>query len=206
MSKGRNLAKLLVSNTGSIGSSALATVLDTAPAQLDTLKELASALANDANFAVTVNTSLSGKQATLVSGTNIKSLNSTSLLGSGNIAVQPTLVSGTNIKTVNGNSLLGSGDITISGGSSLTGLTQDTVYNGSAPYGNTILGYSAYASGNNNNTRFNVVVGVNAYSTWYESVALGYNAKAEGAQVLSIGVNARTKTDQTMAVGSNAGI
>jgi hypothetical protein len=33
---------------------------------------------------------------------------------------QPTLVSGTNIKTVNGNSLLGSGDITISGGGSLT--------------------------------------------------------------------------------------
>jgi hypothetical protein len=33
---------------------------------------------------------------------------------------QPTLVSGTNIKTINGNSLLGSGDITISGGSSLT--------------------------------------------------------------------------------------
>lgn len=31
---------------------------------------------------------------------------------------QATLVSGTNIKTVNGNSLLGSGDITISGGSS----------------------------------------------------------------------------------------
>ena len=29
---------------------------------------------------------------------------------------QDTLVSGTNIKTVNGNSLLGSGDITISGG------------------------------------------------------------------------------------------
>jgi hypothetical protein len=29
---------------------------------------------------------------------------------------QDTLVSGTNIKTVNGNSLLGSGDLTISGG------------------------------------------------------------------------------------------
>lgn len=53
------------------------------------------------------------KQATLVSGTNIKTVNSTSLLGSGNVAVQPTLVSGTNIKTVNGTSLLGSGDISI---------------------------------------------------------------------------------------------
>lgn len=53
-------------------------------------------------------------QAPLVSGTSIKTVNSTSLLGSGDVAVQPTLVSGTNIKTVNGSSLLGSGDLTIS--------------------------------------------------------------------------------------------
>ena len=56
------------------------------------------------------------KQNTLISGTNIKTINSTSLLGSGNVSVQPTLVSGTNIKTINGNSILGSGDLTISGG------------------------------------------------------------------------------------------
>lgn len=52
-------------------------------------------------------------QSKLVSGTNIKTVNNTSLLGSGNIAVQPTLVSGTNIKTVNGQSILGSGNIAI---------------------------------------------------------------------------------------------
>lgn len=55
------------------------------------------------------------RQATLVSGTNIKTVNSTSLLGSGDVAVQPTLVSGTNIKTINNNSLLGSGNLTVSG-------------------------------------------------------------------------------------------
>ena len=32
-------------------------------------------------------------------------------------AKQPTLVSGTNIKTINGNSLLGAGDLAVSGGS-----------------------------------------------------------------------------------------
>lgn len=63
-----------------------------------------------------------GAQATLVSGTNIKTIGNQSLLGSGNltpanIGAQATLVSGTNIKTVNGESLLGSGNITISGGS-----------------------------------------------------------------------------------------
>lgn len=51
------------------------------------------------------------KQDTLTSGTTIKTVNSTSLLGSGDIAVQATLVSGSNIKTVGGTSLLGSGDI-----------------------------------------------------------------------------------------------
>jgi hypothetical protein len=60
-----------------------------------------------------VTTALATKQDSLVSGTNIKTINSTSVLGSGNIAVQETLVSGNNIKTLNNTSLLGSGDITI---------------------------------------------------------------------------------------------
>ena len=60
-----------------------------------------------------VTTALATKQDTLVSGTNIKTVNSTSLVGSGNVAVQETLVSGTNIKTINSTSLLGSGNITI---------------------------------------------------------------------------------------------
>lgn len=66
-----------------------------------------------------LNTALSGKQATLVSGTSIKTVNSTSLLGSGDIAVQATLVSGTNIKTINNTSLLGSGDVAVQ--ASITG-------------------------------------------------------------------------------------
>lgn len=56
---------------------------------------------------------LNAKQDTLVSGTNIKTVNSTTLLGSGNLNVQEVLVSGTNIKTVDGNSLLGSGNVSI---------------------------------------------------------------------------------------------
>lgn len=57
---------------------------------------------------------LNAKQATLISGTNIKTVNSTTILGSGNISVQDVLVSATNIKTVNGSTLLGSGDLVIS--------------------------------------------------------------------------------------------
>lgn len=84
-----------------------------------------------------LNTALSGKQATLVSGTSIKTVNSTSLLGSGDIPVQPTLVSGTNIKTINSTPILGAGDITITNspyaiagnslaGSAITGTTANT--------------------------------------------------------------------------------
>jgi hypothetical protein len=58
-----------------------------------------------------VTTALATKQATLVSGTNIKTINSATLLDSGDIALQTPLVSGTNIKTINGTSVLGSGDI-----------------------------------------------------------------------------------------------
>ncbi len=53
----------------------------------------------------------SAKQDALVSGTNIKTVNSASLLGPGDVAVQPTLVSGTNIKTINGSSILASGNL-----------------------------------------------------------------------------------------------
>jgi hypothetical protein len=81
-----------------------------------------------------------GKQDTLVSGDNIKTINGASVLGSGNLSVssaaawggitgtlssqtdlntalnakQDTLVSGTSIKTVNGNSLVGSGNLNVS--------------------------------------------------------------------------------------------
>ena len=92
-----------------------------------------------------IQTQIDSKQATLVSATNIKTIEGQSILGSGNIdlsksdvglsnvdntsdankpistatqtalnAKQDTLVSGTNIKTINTNSILGSGDLTIS--------------------------------------------------------------------------------------------
>ena len=66
---------------------------------------------NNTYYLLSVDGWYNRKQNTLVSGTSIKTINSTSLLGSGNVAVQPTLVSGTNIKTINSTSLLGSGDI-----------------------------------------------------------------------------------------------
>jgi len=42
-------------------------------------------------------TALDGKQDTLVSGTNIKTVNSTSLLGSGNITIEQPTPTGSNL-------------------------------------------------------------------------------------------------------------
>lgn len=79
-------------------------------------------------------------QEPLISGTNIKTVNSTSLLGSGNVAVQETLVSGTNIKTINTASVLGSGDIPLVAPGAVTGsgLTMAT---------NRLLGRTTAATG-----------------------------------------------------------
>lgn len=60
-----------------------------------------------------VHPSDTAKQDKLVSGTNIRTINSQSLLGVGNITVQDVLVSGTDIKTINSEDLLGSGDISL---------------------------------------------------------------------------------------------
>lgn len=86
-----------------------------APAVSNPLMDGTAAVGSSQNYAREdhVHPSDTSKQDALVSGTNIKTLNSNSLLGSGDLTVQETLVSGTNIKTINSNSLLGSGDLTV---------------------------------------------------------------------------------------------
>jgi hypothetical protein len=127
-----------------------------------------------------VTTALATKQDTLVSGTNIKTVNSTSLLGSGNVAVQETLVSGTNIKTINSTSLLGSGNITIAANpSGVSGAIQFS--NG-----------SAFASDASNlfwdDTNNRLGVGTNAPSVPLEVLGNAWiNAPASTDAILSIG-------------------
>lgn len=81
-----------------------------------------------------LNTGLAGKQDTLVSSQNIKTINNESILGPGNMTVitdisgkQDVLVSGTNIKTINNESILGSGNITIQAGDIYSGTGNITI-------------------------------------------------------------------------------
>lgn len=100
--------------TGTSGTNVNATGTVTTAGTLTVNIPTASAT-NTGKLSNTDWSAFNAKQAALVSGTNIKTVNSTTLLGSGNLAVQDVLVSGTNIKTINGSSVLGSGDLTVSG-------------------------------------------------------------------------------------------
>lgn len=81
----------------------------------------------------------------LTSSTGVTSVNGSS----GAVTVQPTLVSGTNIKTINNQSLLGSGNISISGGG---GTATDVQINGTSIVSNNvanIITNTAYNSSTN---------------------------------------------------------
>ena len=92
-------------------------------------------------------------QATLVSGTNIKSINSTSLLGSGDLSVQETLISGTNVKTINSTSLLGSGDVAVQ--ETLVSGTNIKTINSTSLLGSGDISVSASPAGSDTQIQFN---------------------------------------------------
>lgn len=112
-SKYNEIDKRFASSWGSVSAAAPTTSVTKDEVGLGNVDNTADL---DKPVSTATQTELNAKQNTLVSGTNIKTINSTSLLGSGDVSVQPTLVSGTNIKTINGSSVLGSGNLTISGG------------------------------------------------------------------------------------------
>lgn len=76
-------------------------LVDSAPETLDTLNELAAALGDDPNFATTVTNQIASKQDKLVSGSNIKTINGQTLLGSGDITTPtPTVNAASGTKTI----------------------------------------------------------------------------------------------------------
>lgn len=65
---------------------AIANLVDSAPETLNTLNELAVAIQENEDVVDVLNQSISSKQDKLISGTNIKTINSQSLLGTGDIS------------------------------------------------------------------------------------------------------------------------
>lgn len=81
---------------------ALAALVDTSPAALDTLNELAAALGDDPNFAATMTTALAGKQAASAVLTTLAgaSANGQSLVTAANYAAMRALLSLNNVLNV----------------------------------------------------------------------------------------------------------
>ena len=98
---------------GTTGTDLSSTVANGTTTPVITLNVPTASAANRGALSSTDWSTFNGKQDALVSGTSIKTVNSTSLLGSGDVAVQATLVSGTNIKTINSTSILGSGNLVV---------------------------------------------------------------------------------------------
>ena len=125
---------LVTTSKNGVMSAADKTKLDSIPETIPSQSEIDGIAANVS----ALQTAMDGKQPTLVSGTNIKTINGNSILGEGNLVIeggaidlsnyytktetdtkldekQNTLVSGTNIKTVNSQSILGEGNLEVSG-------------------------------------------------------------------------------------------
>lgn len=100
------------SNSSWIDTGSLGTV---APSSSTPLMDGVGAAGSSTDYARGdhVHPSDTSKQDVLVSGTDIQTINGSSILTSGNLSLQETLVAGTNIKTINTNSILGSGDISL---------------------------------------------------------------------------------------------
>lgn len=81
---------------------ALAALVNSSPAALDTLNELAAALGNDPNFATTITTALAGKQnaSAVLTALAAASANGQSLVTAANYAAMRTLLSLNNVQNV----------------------------------------------------------------------------------------------------------
>lgn len=111
-------SKGLVTSGADLSASDLPTGIDAAKIGSGTVSNTEFGYLDGVTSAI--QTQINATQEKLISGTNIKTVNSNSLLGSGDVAVQATLVSGTNIKTVNSTSLLGSGNVVVAAQDSIS--------------------------------------------------------------------------------------
>ena len=162
------------------------------------------------------NTLLGGKQATLVSGTNIKTINNTSILGSGNIDVQgggggggKAIEAGRGISVASGDSAdTVSFNLPISAGTGINSLVIGD-YNSADHYGdNKASGRSSIAGGSNCSATTNNSFAFGcrnkaAGSVSYGNFAQGYDTTASGNRCHSEGLGTSSTADASHSEGRN---
>ena len=141
-----------------------------------------------------VYTALGNKQDTLVSGTNIKTINSTSLLGSGDIAVLQNTATGTGSLTINGTATSYDACVNIGNSSSANGnMTTVVGYSANGLEGATAIGRNAHCS------TYGFAGGFGASANSY-ATAMGASAKASASSAIQIGYGTNS-SDYTLSVG-----
>lgn len=145
---------------------------------------------------------------------------------------QDTLVSGTNIKTINGNSILGEGNITVEGGSidvdtALSSTSENPVQNKvitqkinsivsaesvkigknssvSTAQNNGAIAIGRSANAGSNNTKYGVAIGAGASTGGNSSIAIGgYGTSASAPYATAIGGNASANENGSTVIGAN---
>lgn len=125
---------------------------------------------------------------------------------------QDTLVSGTNIKTINNESLLGSGNITIQGGGSSytagTGISivSDVISVTSPTLTNTATGSDSYSVGGTAVGRLACSFGYNATASGARTTAIGEQAQATAQYATAIGGAAAAGADYAIQLGYGTNI
>lgn len=143
-----------------------------------------------------------GKQDTLVSGTSIKTINSTTLLGSGDVAVQATLVSGSNIKTINSTSILGSGNITTAAQDSISLINNTSVTLGTST--TSFVSFCAFTTNSVEASRQVIIPVAGTIKNLY--VLTSTTQSANNSQVCTVRKNgANTAITTTIAASAAAG-
>jgi hypothetical protein len=130
---------------------------------------------------------------------------------------QNTLVSGSNIKTINNTSILGSGNITIEGGSGSSGFIQVTnptaettvgLVNSLSEYYNTNIGNHAVIEGDgysNNGTNYNIEAsGRYSHAEGRSTKANGFASHAEGLNTTASAHSSHAEGQSTTASGESS--
>ena len=147
------------------------------------------------------NTLLGGKQATLVSGTNIKTINNESILGSGNINIQggSTYTAGRGIDITNDTI---SFNLPISAGTGTNSVKENTasnIANGTASHAEgsstQASGYYSHAEGTNTKAS-----GISSHAEGTDTTASGNYSHAEGQNTKASGISSHAEGYQTSAV------
>ena len=170
---------------------------------------------SETSGATEISTALASKADTATTYTKTETDNAITAATS---TKQDTLVSGTNIKTINGETLLGEGNITIQGGSSggkaieagrgisiTTGETADTVsfslpISAGTGTNSIIEGVGTFASGNYSHAEGGATSakGIASHSEGMNAIAKGVASHAEGSETYANGIYSHAEGNGTI--------